>query len=114
MPQIDGTAQVYQVPLSPRPQRLSVTLLGVTFNLRTRWSNAGNCWLLDLSDVDMNPLIGSIPLVTGADLLEQYGYLGIGGGFFVQNTSGPPDTVPGFTELGTTSQLIFAPYVAGT
>ena len=36
--------------------------------------------------------MGSIPLVTGADLLEQYAYLGIGGGLFIQvSRSGSAD-----------------------
>ena len=100
----------YILPLQPFPQRLSVSLLGTFYNLRTRWSNASNCWMMDIADQDNNPIVGSICLVTGADLLEQYGYLGIGGGLLVETTQGPPNTVPGFRDLGVTAQVFFLPY----
>jgi hypothetical protein len=104
------TVAFYQIPTTPWPRVWTTSLLNVTYTLRTRWSNLSNCWMLDISDVDNNLLIGSIPLVTGADLLEQYQYLEIGGGLIIQNTSGPPDTVPGYSSLGVTSQLLFFPY----
>lgn len=104
------TISAYQLPLLPQPQTLQVLLLGVTYSLRTRWSVSQNCWCLDIADQDNNALVGSIPIVTGADLLEQYGYLEIGGGLYVFNTQGAPDTVPGFSNLGTTALLLFIPY----
>jgi hypothetical protein len=98
------------IPFKPYPQRLTTQFGGATYNLRTRWSNMSNCWMMDLADADNNPLVGSIPLVTGADLLEQYGYLAIGGGLYVYSTSGPPDSVPGFNDLGVTGFVVFIPY----
>lgn len=100
----------YLFPLLSKPQKLSIALLGVTYNLRTRWSVSSSCWLLDLATEDDVPLVGSIPLVTGADLLEQYRYLEVGGGIIVESTQGPPDTVPSFTSLGSTGQVYFLPY----
>ncbi len=65
---------------------------------------------MDIADASGNPMVGSIPLVTGADLLEQYAYLGFGGALLVVTTQGPPDTVPGFGDLGVTSSVFFLPY----
>lgn len=106
-----ATGGVYfQIPLRATPQSLGVVLLGVSYNLRTRWSRASNCWTISLYDVDNNLLVGEVPMVTGCDLLGQYAYLGIGGGLLVYDTSGPPDAVPGFASLGVTAQLLFFPY----
>lgn len=102
--------QAFALPLSPQPQTLSVTLLGTTYNLRTRWSQLQNCWCIDFADQDNNPIVGSIPLVTGADLLQQYLYLNFGGGLYVYDSQLPPNMVPGFTDLGVTAQILFVPY----
>jgi hypothetical protein len=107
-----GSVQVqgYVLPLKPYPVQVRVTLLGTTYLLRTRWSNGQSCWILDLSDTDGNLIIGSIPLVTGVDLLAQFGYEDIGGGLYVYNTSGDPYYVPQYGDLGVLSQLVFVPY----
>ena len=67
-------------------------------------------WVLDIRDTNNNVIIGGIPLVTGADLLAQYGYKNIGGGgqLFVQSDSNP-DQVPTYTNLGQTSHLYWYP-----
>jgi hypothetical protein len=100
----------FQFPLRPTPQTFAASLLGVTYNFRTWWSPSQTCWCVDIADVDNVPVVGSIPLVTGADLLEQYEYLGIGGGLVVYDTAGPPDSVPGYADLGVTGQLLFFAY----
>jgi hypothetical protein len=43
-------------------------------------------------------------MVTGADLLEQFGYLGLNFALVAQ-TDNSPDTVPTFDNLGTTGHL---------
>jgi uncharacterized protein DUF6983 len=95
------------IPLVAQNQRLSVQLAGTTYNLETRWNIQANCWVLWISDVDSNPLAGPIALVSGADLLEQFEYLDIGGSLFVYDSAGPPGTNPTFTSLGVTSNLYF-------
>lgn len=97
------------LPLRPVPQRFVTQLAGVTYNLRTRWSVGSDCWMLDISDQDNTPILGSIPLVTGADLLEQYGYLNFGGALYAFSTVGPPDVVPTLGDLGVTAFAIFVP-----
>ena len=82
------------------PQSFTATLSGVTYRFTLQYRNdpAGG-WVLDISDSAGNPLVFGIPLVTGANLLAQYAYLGFTGGLWVQ-TSSDPDAVPTFSNLG--------------
>jgi hypothetical protein len=95
-----------EIPLQPQPQSFTVTLLGVSYGMRTCWNAASNSWNLDLYDSNGNQLLGKLPLITGADLLEQYGYLGIGGRLIVYSDQ-DPTAVPQFADLGVTGHLIF-------
>lgn len=97
----------YEIPLDARPQRFYIQLAGISYELTFKFADAPDGgWIMDLADVDGNLLVGSIPLVTGHDLLEQYAYLGIGGQLFIQ-TDGDPDAVPMFANLGGESKLFF-------
>jgi hypothetical protein len=97
---------VYEIPLSPRPQSFSITFPnGVTYVLRLIYLfTPDDCWLLDISDAQGNPIVCGIPLVTGADLLAQYAYAGFGCKMFV-TTDGDPMAVPRFFNLGITAHL---------
>jgi len=103
----------YEVPLSPMPQKFSISLAGVTYNLKLSWNDIlyggglkNPCWLLDIRDTTDNPILTGIPLVTGADLLAQYGYLSFGGQLIVQSDN-DPNLVPSFDTLGKTGHLYF-------
>lgn len=63
-------------------------------------------WVLDIADSANNPLVQGIPLVTGCDLLQQFGHLGIGGALWVL-TDGDPMAVPTYHNLGSLSHLYF-------
>lgn len=97
----------YIIPLTPTPQKFFVSLLGVTYRFTVKYQDqltAG--WVLDIADESGVPIVGGIPLVTGADLLGQYAYLGIGVPLYVA-TDGNLDAVPTFTNLGLQSKLYF-------
>lgn len=95
----------FEIPLTPTPQRFSITLSGVQYRLSVVWRNADmGGWVLDIADANNNPIIHGIPLVTGTNLLEQYGYLGLGGVLWCQTTDSP-DAVPTFDNLGVDSHL---------
>jgi hypothetical protein len=101
------TPQVFEIPTSPQPQSFSAIFPnGVTYNLRLIFQfDSDNCWLLDISDVNSNPLVTGIPLVTGADLVAQYDYI-FGGTFSLfATTDGDPAAPPTFFNLGTTGHL---------
>lgn len=96
----------YQVPLRQgQPQQLSVTIASITYGLTFQYQNIDQGgWVLDIADSNGNPIVNGIPLVTGANLLEQYGYLGFTFGLYVQTTS-DPDAVPTFDNLGADAQI---------
>lgn len=98
---------VYEIPLSPRPQTFGITLAGRALNLTLLWRNVDEGgWVLDIADGENVPIVRGIPLVTGADLLGQYAYLGFGGQLIVQ-TDHDTDAVPTWENLGDTSHLYF-------
>lgn len=94
----------YEIPLSATPQRLSISLGGVQYRLTVRWIVPMACWVLDISDVEGNPILSGLPIITGADMLAQYEYLNFGGQLIAQSDF-DINAVPNFTNLGTTGHL---------
>lgn len=96
-----------RIPLQPRAQRFSIALGDATFNLRTTYNDVEEGgWILDIGDADGAVLLAGIPLLTGADLLQQYRYLDLGGSLFVTTDRDTGD-VPTYDGLGITSHLYF-------
>ena len=100
------SVSIFEVPLNGQPQTLRVTLGNVPYQLTVQWRNACG-WVLDIATVSGVAILQGVPLVTGADLLAQYRYLGIPGSLFV-STDADPDAVPTYANLGTASHLYFA------
>jgi hypothetical protein len=97
----------FEVPLVPsKPQKVTVSLAGVPYQLTVRWCAPAAAWMLDIADANDNPILSGCLVVTGADLLEQYGYLGIGGKLIAQ-TDHDLFAVPTFDNLGDTGHLYF-------
>lgn len=111
--------QFFEIPLFSSPQTMGITLGGVAYNLRFLYRDSQGAypnilpagWIMDLLDQNNNLLAGALPLITGLDILEQYRYLGVGGGLFVA-TDGDPDAVPTYENIGTASHLYFVPFVS--
>ncbi|EKK0328005.1 hypothetical protein H5904_03910 [Klebsiella pneumoniae] len=61
-------------------------------------------WCLDIMDSTGADLIKGIPLITGANLLAQYSYLGLGFSLYV-NCDDPANDNPTQTDLGIKSHL---------
>jgi Domain of unknown function (DUF6983) len=98
----------YEVPLTPAsPTTFTIPLAGVTYTLTVKWNPVNAYWVLDVADSSGTvPIVGGIPLVTGADLLEQYGYLSFGGQLICQ-TDFDVTAPPTWSNLGTTGHLFF-------
>lgn len=94
----------YEIPLSSEPQTFNITLSGTTYGFTVRWNVPNGSWIIDIADSSGNAIVSGIPMVTGADLLEQYSYLDFGFQLVVQ-TDNSPDTVPSYDTLGVTSHL---------
>jgi hypothetical protein len=97
-----------EIPLIAAGQTFSVTLVGVTYNMTVRWNVPAACWMLDIADTNDSPILNGVPLITGADLLEQYEYLDFGGQLIVQSDNDPTE-VPTYVNLGTLGHLYFVP-----
>lgn len=98
--------QYFRIPLKGgTPQRFTITLGQIEYQLTLRYRNIDQGgWCVDIADAIGAAIIAGIPLVTGADLLEQYKHLNFGGRLWVQTLS-DPDAVPTFDNLGSDGLL---------
>src|SRR6266436_2161193 len=93
----DRMSTANEIPLIPAAQTLQITLSGVKYTLNVYWNTFSNAWNVDIIGSDgVTPIITSIPLVTGTDLLAQYKYLNFGGQLIAQ-TDFTVSTPPTFT-----------------
>lgn len=96
--------QPFEIPFATAPSSFAIDIVDATYRLTVTWCNAANCWTLAIADAQGAPILSSIPVVTGRDLLEQYEYLGFGFGLFAE-TDDDPEVPPNFTTLGKTGHL---------
>lgn len=95
--------QLSEIPLSPDNQRLVVTISGVNYLIQLIWRDHAG-WVLDLMDSSRGIIISNLPLVTGADLLDQYAFLNLNFGLIVHcDESTQPYPVK--TDLGIGSHV---------
>lgn len=98
---------VFKIPVqSAQAQSFSIQLAGIVYNMTLKWNTQNGSWVLDIYDQSNDLIIGGIPLITGADLLEQYAYLGLGGSLVAQ-TDNDVGIVPTFESLGAAANLYF-------
>lgn len=106
-------SQIVQLSTAPN-QSLQVALnvngTSLTLNLRLYYNTQGRFWVMDISDQQGNPLVRSVPLITGywpaANILGPYDYLKIGSAFVI-NQSGTSQENPDDTDLGTDFLLLW-------
>jgi len=97
---------IYEIPLSPDAQTLEISLGGVDYQLRVLWNSSSLSWVVDFLSIDGTPVVLGIPLVTGANLLEQFDYLNFGGSL-TASTYGDINAIPTFENLGIMGHLYF-------
>lgn len=97
-------ATTYIIPLTPEPQAFGITLAGRELRLTLRWLEVDEGgWVLDIHEPEgASAIVCGIPLVGGADLLEPYGYLDLGGELHISG-----DTPPSLDNLGDGVDLLF-------
>jgi hypothetical protein len=101
--------QVFEVSVVSAPQEFQVTLSGVDYRVRITWCWPIQCWIMDMYDAStLDPILLGNAVVTGADLLAQFAYLGFPGLLVVQ-TDHDRLAQPTFDNLGTLSHIFYIP-----
>lgn len=107
-----------EIPTSPGKPFSQVTAIDqIPYALKFRWNHVAKIWVMDiLTEEETGKWIMGIPLVTGCDLLEQFGYLPMGAEtIYTVMTVGPgvsPDMPPDFYNLGIDGHLYISNPVA--
>lgn len=96
----------FEIPTSPEPEHFTITLDNVVYTMTLKWNTASNCWVLDIGDINNVVILGGIPLVTGCDLLEQFKYMGFGGGLIAQSDEDVA-MPPTFQNMGSNGHLYY-------
>lgn len=94
----------FEIPLTPNSQTFSISLSGVQYRITLKWNSFAQLWFLDFRDINNVDILLGVPVITGANLLEQYDYLQFGGEMYAR-TDDSPDTPPNFTNFGVTGHL---------
>ncbi len=103
----DPNAQAFVIPLTNQPQQFQITLAGTQYYFTNKWNDMGQYWCLDIEDVNNNPIVSNVPLITGADCLSGLDYLNFDGSLYVVTSGANPDEVPTYENLGVDSTLYF-------
>lgn len=98
---------VFEIPLVPQQAVFDVLFDDGVLTFRLLYNEAVEAgWMLDIYDRDQTPLIMGIPLVAGADLLQQYATLGLNLKLWVV-TDGDATLPPTRDNLGLQSRLLY-------
>lgn len=101
------TTQFFTIPLTNVPQRFAIELAGRALIVVSKWNAEMPAWEIDLLDgVTAQPLITSLPLVSGSDLLSQFQHLGIPGQLIIY-TEGDALAPPTLDNLGAEADLYY-------
>jgi hypothetical protein len=94
----------YEIPLKAEAQAFNITLGAIVYNFNVHWNTFAGVWFIDIADQNNTPLVQGVALITGADLLDPYSYLGFGFELIVQ-TDFNTFAAPTYENLGNTSHL---------
>lgn len=106
-------AQIIPLTVAPN-QTMRVTLAvngqSLTLNLDLNYNEVGGFWILNIADSNNNPLLNSIPLMTGdwpaANILGAFEYLQIGSAFVI-NQDGATTDYPNSQNLASSYALLW-------
>lgn len=103
---MDQIVLITSAPGQTQTVNLSVDGAALPLKLSNRFNEMANYWVMDIADAQNNPILLSIPLVTGSDpaanILRSFGYLKIGSAYLLNNQSAAPlSDYPNSTNLGT-------------
>lgn len=79
----------------------------IKFKFRFSFNSEAGYWYMDIYKSDNTPLLSSIPLVCGCNLLDQYTYMEIGSAYLVKTDKTFKDDIPNMYTLGTKFKLVW-------
>jgi hypothetical protein len=91
-----------KIPITPKAQKLPVTILGTLYVFILNWSVVDDCWMLDITDSSYTLFLSGLPLILNTNLLYPYYYLNLGFVLFVQSDN---DIRPSYSNLGSIANL---------
>lgn len=97
---------VFEFPLSPSAQQMTVPIGDQEFTFRFAWADSPDGgWFMDISTVDGTPLARGLPLTAGENVLQQFDYLGIPGAIYVQ-TDADQFVEPTYDNFGLNGRVL--------
>lgn len=96
----------YKIQFSNHPEEFGITLLDQEFVIRSCWNDQSHNWEIDIFDQSMQPVVTSIPLICGVNLLKQHQH--ILPTILFCYTDGNENSIPTFDNLGTEANVYFA------
>lgn len=97
--------RTFKIPLTPDNQIFNIHLGAKHYLIELRWNAETQLWAIDIADfTTKTPLVNGIPLITGANLLDQFEYLEIPGQLIVLTEDNKP---PGYNDLGSDSAGLY-------
>ncbi len=105
------------IPVTNSPNQAMLVSLNINdtivkLNLTFSFNEMAQYWVMSVADVNNNPLIASVPLITGnwpaANILGQYQYLGIGSAYVINVSTGNVADYPGINDLGINFVLLWS------
>lgn len=100
---------IYQIPLSTGAQSFSIRLGEYNYRMTLIYRDA-DCggWFLDMVRTDGSDALQGLPLVTGVNLLAQFGYKRMGGALWCELPKQVKNYEPTYADMGQTLSLFWS------
>ena len=91
--------------------RQTIALEGAIYQLRARWNEIGDCWVMDIATRDNTPLVNGIKITGGVLLTARHADRRLPGGYFVVVSNEACGCTPGRDDMRDNARLIYVPAV---
>lgn len=80
-------------------------LMNQEYVIENRWNESGQNWEINIYNLEMKPIVTSLPLVCGVNLLK--GHQHLLPAKLICYTSGDSNAIPTFNNLGSEANVYF-------
>ena len=105
------------IPLNTDPNQFMVVPLNIDGGvkdqfLQLRYNEVANYWVMTITDANGNPLLDSIPFITGnapaGNILGQFAYMELGSAYIIDASGVKTPDYPNSSDLGTDFVLLWS------